>query len=73
MDDKYKYYAVTTGHHDWGSESIESVQHFDICPDCIFEFVKNYLLRDASPRSGELEIETEHIYFEETEFDRYGR
>lgn len=73
MDDKYKYYAVTTGHHDWGNESIESVQHFDICPDCILEFVKNYLLRYASQRSGEIEIKTEHLYFEETEFDRYGR
>lgn len=73
MDDKFKYYTVTTGHYDWGYESIESVQHFDICPDCILEFVKNYLLRDASPRSEKIEIETEHLYFEETESDRYGR
>ena len=25
------YWEVTTGHHDWGNDSCESIQYFDIC------------------------------------------
>lgn len=38
-DDDRVYYEVTTSHHDWGNESIESIVHRDICPDCLIGFV----------------------------------
>lgn len=27
------YWTLTTGHHDWGNDSCESIEHFDICSD----------------------------------------
>ena len=30
-----KYFEVTTGHHEWGNDSCESIEHHDICPDCM--------------------------------------
>lgn len=30
------YWELTTGHHDWGNDSCESIEHFDICSeDCL--------------------------------------
>lgn len=41
-EEKYKYYNVMTGHADWGNDSCESVEHRDICPDCLVRFVDDY-------------------------------
>ena len=27
------YWKVTTGHNDWGNDSIESIEQFDVCSD----------------------------------------
>lgn len=76
---EYKYYSVTTGHHDWGNDSSDSIQHRHICPDCIVDFVKEYLgisealTIDKYPTKY-IEIETEHLYFGTTiEAADYGR
>lgn len=53
------YFDVMTGHHDWGNDSCESIEHRDICPDCIDKFVSDYL-RDCSD-TGYLEIEKEFV------------
>jgi len=38
------HYEVTTGHHDWGNDSIESIENFDICSDeCLKEQFNIYL------------------------------
>lgn len=30
------YFALTTGHHDWGNDSPDSIEHTDICSeDCV--------------------------------------
>ena len=69
MDEKYKYYEVTTGHHDWGNESCESVQHYDICPGCIDAFTNEYLKNKDSQRSGYIDIETDHICYGQNMFE----
>ena len=28
-----EYFALTTGHHDWGNDSPDSIEHKDICSD----------------------------------------
>lgn len=53
------YFAVTTGHRDWGNDSWESIEHHDICPDCINKFVTEYLSMATSTQH--IEIETEHV------------
>lgn len=36
------YYEVQTGHYDWGHDSIESIEYFHLCPDCLMTFVEKY-------------------------------
>ncbi len=37
------YYEVTTHHHGWGNDSIESYEYYDFCNEkCLFEFLKKY-------------------------------
>ena len=37
------YYKVTTHHHDWGNDSIDSYNYIDICSEsCLFNFLKKY-------------------------------
>lgn len=52
-----KYYEVTTGHNDWGSDSFESRKHHDICPNCISAFVTKYL--EEARGSEYIEIDPE--------------
>ena len=65
MEDKYKYYNVTTGHNDWDSNSFDSIEHYDICPKCINKFVADYLGNENASLSAYIEIETEHVCYDE--------
>lgn len=65
MKDKYKYYSVTTGHHDWGNDSCDSIEDYEICPNCINKFVADYLGNEHASRSAYIEIETEHVYYDD--------
>jgi hypothetical protein len=58
--DATKYYEVTTGHRDWGNDSCESIKRQDICPDCIRNFVGEYLLTESL--TAYIEIETTYSY-----------
>lgn len=38
------YYEITTGHHDWGNDSCESIEHKDACCDeCLSRFIQEWL------------------------------
>lgn len=40
----YDYFKITTHHHDWGNDSIESYEYYDACsPECAIHFANNYL------------------------------
>lgn len=40
------YWDVTTGHHDWGNDSIDSVDSQDICSkECLCELFEEYVKR----------------------------
>jgi hypothetical protein len=54
-----KYFRVTTGHNDWGNDSIESIEHYDICPNCINKFMTDYI--SDTDGTEYMNIETEHI------------
>ena len=60
FDETFKYYCVKTHHDDWGNDSWESFESFHICPECINQFVADYLKRDQ--RTGCIDIETCHTY-----------
>ena len=38
------YWEVTTGHHDWGNDSCESIEYFDICSEaCLKKKFDEYI------------------------------
>ena len=37
------YYRVTTGHNEWDNDSVDSIEHQDVCSDCIIPFIYSYL------------------------------
>ena len=66
------YYEVTTGHHDWGNDSCDSVRCYDICPDCIQEFTENYLKNNIGTEYIEIERQraVHHLSYYR-EYDKY--
>ena len=54
------YWEVTTGHNDWGNDSGDSIEHFDICsPECLNKIMTKYIKRSNSNFNTEY-IEIEH-------------
>lgn len=38
------YWELTTGHNDWGNDSCESIEHFDVCSQmCLMHKFAEYL------------------------------
>ena len=56
----YKYFHVKTHHHDWGNDSWESYEHFDICSqECLQKFVSDFWKDHFEVHNThEMEIET---------------
>lgn len=59
-----EYYEVTTGHHDWGNDSCDSIETRDVCPACVGQFATEYLLKDTYG-STYLEVERKYCWPEE--------
>jgi hypothetical protein len=59
-DEETKYFEITTGHHDWGNDSIDSMQTRDVCPECAPIFIAEYLKKAST--TGYLELSTEYSY-----------
>lgn len=36
------YYEITIGHHDWGNDSVDSIEHHQVCEKCLNSFVADY-------------------------------
>ena len=61
--EKVEWFKVTTGHHDWGNDSVDSIDNREYCRECIPFVFGKYL--DGSREEG-IEnteyIEVEHDY-----------
>ena len=57
-----RYFSVTTGHNDWGNDSCESVEHFEICPNCISTFVADYFESNKDSGTAYAMIESDIAY-----------
>lgn len=54
------FYRVETGHYDWGNDSCDSRQHYDICgPECLSKVFAEYVKRSDDQFNTEY-IEIEH-------------
>lgn len=62
--DIYDYYRITTHHHDWGNDSIDSYAYTDCCClDCALKFIQKYW--DGCTKGKPwptLELEMKHKY-----------
>ena len=53
MGDPIQYYKVTTGHYDWGNDSVDSIKTYDICsPECMAVIIDKYYDRSYCKNSG---------------------
>lgn len=60
-NENYHYFVVTTHHHDWGNDSIESYEHYDACcPECALKIAENYLHNAYKTPYNSRTIEIEH-------------
>ena len=60
------YIDVMTGHRDWGSESMDSIEHHECCSwDCAIKFMENWKNRKDVQRST-----TAYIEFDQYDADK---
>lgn len=70
IGNQYNYFCITTHHHDWGNDSIESYESYDACcPTCALEMAEKYL-SNAYPGHNTKTIEIEHVRGLESGTDR---
>ena len=49
------YYRVTTRHHDWGNDSVESYEHFDFCSyECLQKHQEEYFRKASGSEEYEI-------------------
>ena len=61
--ERVSYYLVTTGHHDWGNDSVDSINLKDICPSCLVNEYSDYVDRASKGFNSEyIKIEHENTY-----------
>lgn len=56
------YFSVTTGHHDWGNDSCESIKCDDYCSlECLQKAFDKYYKIEKDGQNGSAYFEVEHI------------
>lgn len=53
------YYHIITGHHDWGRDSIDSIETYDVCSGCAKKMYEEYI-EDSFNRENSLYFECSH-------------
>jgi len=57
------YWELTTGHHDWGNDSCESIEHFDICSKaCLRKKFDEYVKESGDSDYNTMYFEAEKTY-----------
>lgn len=56
------YWELTTGHHDWGNDSCESIEHFDVCSEiCLMNKFSEYLNESGKDDYNTMYFEVERV------------
>lgn len=59
-----KFWRLTTSHQDWGNDSCDSIQRYDLCSrDCIDRALTMYMKKCISSYTQEFDLEQD--YFKE--------
>lgn len=63
-----KFWVLTTSHGDWGNDSVDSVEHFDICSTkCINKALNDYIERCKYSYTQRFELEQDSFSAESEE------
>jgi len=65
--DREKYFEVMTGHHDWGNDSCDSIEHLDICDECLNKFVGDYFKETKKSYTAYINVEP-HIFCKNSKY-----
>lgn len=69
IKEKVPYFDITTGHHDWGNDSHESREEYQVCSEeCLQQLVDSYKSRTERRINTEY-IDIKHQYMKLEEFD----
>lgn len=62
IDDNGPYWELTTGHYDWGNDSCDSIEHFDICSEaCLRAKFDEYARESGASEYNTMYFEVEKI------------
>ena len=62
IDDNGAYWELTTGHNDWGNDSVDSIEYFDICSDaCLKAKFVEYAKESGASEWNTMYFETERV------------
>lgn len=63
--ERFPFFEISTSHHDWGNDSIDSIEYMDACsPECAMKFAKEYLEKDFTKNhSKEITIEHRNAWY----------
>jgi hypothetical protein len=65
---KHGYWHLVTQHHDWGNDSIDSLESFDVCSkECMDEKYNEYMVDSGKTEYNTMEFKAER------EFNNYGK
>lgn len=60
IDENESHWEVTTGHHDWGNDSCESIEYFDICSEaCLRKKFDEYVKASGANDDNSMYFEVE--------------
>ncbi len=54
---RIEWYEVTTGHHDWGNDSIDSIENLVICTNCIDDIFTEFKERASDNTTEYIDID----------------
>ena len=63
IDGNKAYWELTTGHHDWGNDSCESIEHFDVCSEsCLMKKFSEYVKESGSDHYNTMYFKVNKTY-----------
>lgn len=62
IDTNKGYWELTTGHHDWGNDSGDSIENFDVCSEiCLMSKFSEYLNESEKNDWNTMYFEVERV------------
>ena len=60
IDNNAEYWELTTGHHDWGNDSVDSIKYFDVCSEvCLRKKFDEYVRESGTKYCNTMYFEVE--------------